>query len=151
MPSSDPSSARPLRIASINVNGVRAAFRKGMGDWLADRDVDILAIQEVRASTEDLEGLLGPGWSIVHDSATAKGRAGVAVVIARAVGRQEIPPCPDVEWICDLLTGPVLMRALMPGLNGLDESLIVQSVASVLSALGYSTPTGDTGSHGPSH
>jgi exodeoxyribonuclease-3 len=68
-----------LRIASINTNGVRAAYRKGMGDWLAARDVDILAIQEVRASTEDLEKLLGPEWSILHDPATAKGRAGVAL------------------------------------------------------------------------
>lgn len=69
----------PLRIASVNVNGVRAAFRKGMGDWLADRDVDILALQEVRAATSDLETLLGPEWSILHDAATAKGRAGVAI------------------------------------------------------------------------
>ncbi|HZK60391.1 MAG TPA: exodeoxyribonuclease III, partial [Cryobacterium sp.] len=61
MPSSPaPSSRPPLRVASINTNGVRAAFRKGMGEWLAARDVDILAIQEVRASTEDLEQLLGP-------------------------------------------------------------------------------------------
>ncbi|HEV7957150.1 MAG TPA: exodeoxyribonuclease III [Marisediminicola sp.] len=74
-----PSSAKPLRIATINTNGVRAAFRKGMGDWLAGRDIDILAIQEVRASTEDLENLLGPDWSIVHDPASAKGRAGVAI------------------------------------------------------------------------
>jgi exodeoxyribonuclease-3 len=74
------SAAKPLRIASINTNGVRAAYRKGMGDWLAARDVDILAIQEVRASTEDLEGLLGPDWNILHDAATAKGRAGVALV-----------------------------------------------------------------------
>ena len=73
------SSAKPLRIASINTNGVRAAYRKGMGDWLQARDVDILAIQEVRASTEDLEGLLGPDWNILHDAATAKGRAGVAL------------------------------------------------------------------------
>jgi len=69
----------PLRIASVNVNGVRASFRKGMGEWLAARDVDILAMQEVRASTEDLEGLLGPDWDILHDAATAKGRAGVAI------------------------------------------------------------------------
>ena len=68
-----------LRIASVNTNGVRASFRKGMGDWLAARDVDILAMQEVRASTEDLEGLLGPEWNILHDAATAKGRAGVAL------------------------------------------------------------------------
>lgn len=74
----------PIRIASVNVNGVRAAFRKGMGDWLAGRDVDILALQEVRASTDDLTALLGDEWSIVHDPATAKGRAGVAIASRRS-------------------------------------------------------------------
>ena len=68
-----------VRIASVNTNGVRAAFRKGMGEWLDSRGIDILAMQEVRASTEDLEGLLGPEWDILHDAATAKGRAGVAI------------------------------------------------------------------------
>lgn len=72
-----------LRVATINTNGVRAAFRKGMGDWLAARNVDILAMQEVRAATEDLEALLGPEWSILHDAATAKGRAGVAIASRR--------------------------------------------------------------------
>lgn len=71
--------ARALRIASVNTNGVRAAFRNGMGDWLDARGVDILALQEVRASTEDLENLLGSQWDILHDAATAKGRAGVAI------------------------------------------------------------------------
>jgi exodeoxyribonuclease-3 len=70
---------KPLRLASVNVNGVRAAFRNGMGAWLDGRDVDILALQEVRAETSDLEKLLGPEWNIVHDPATAKGRAGVAI------------------------------------------------------------------------
>ena len=70
---------KPLRVASVNVNGVRAAYRKGMGDWLAARDVDILAVQEVRASTDDIVGLLGPEWDVLHDAATAKGRAGVAL------------------------------------------------------------------------
>ena len=41
----------PLRIATINTNGIRAAYRKGMGGWLDARGVDILAVQEVRAST----------------------------------------------------------------------------------------------------
>lgn len=72
-----------LRVATINTNGVRAAFRKGMGEWLAARDVDILAMQEVRAATEDLEALLGPEWTILHDAATAKGRAGVAIASRR--------------------------------------------------------------------
>jgi exodeoxyribonuclease-3 len=69
----------PLRVASVNVNGVRAAYAKGMGDWLATRNIDILALQEVRATTEILEELLGPEWDILHDAATAKGRAGVAI------------------------------------------------------------------------
>jgi exodeoxyribonuclease-3 len=73
-----------LRIASVNTNGVRAAYRKGMGDWLDARGVDILAMQEVRASTEDLENLLGSEWDILHDAATAKGRAGVAIASRRA-------------------------------------------------------------------
>lgn len=68
-----------LRIATVNTNGVRAAFRHGMGDWLEGRGIDILAIQEVRAATEDLENLLGSEWNILHDAATAKGRAGVAI------------------------------------------------------------------------
>jgi len=72
-------SGTPLRIASVNVNGVRAAFRNGMGAWLDDREVDILALQEVRAATSDLENLLGDEWDILHDAATAKGRAGVAL------------------------------------------------------------------------
>lgn len=70
---------RPVRIATVNVNGVRAAFKKGMGAWLDGRAVDILAIQEVRAATSDLENLLGSEWNILHDAATAKGRAGVAL------------------------------------------------------------------------
>ncbi|MBW4032463.1 MAG: exodeoxyribonuclease III [Acidobacteria bacterium] len=74
---------RPLRIASVNVNGVRAAYRKNMGEWLAGRDVDILCLQEVRAETDDLTGLLGPEWSVLHDAATAKGRAGVAIASRR--------------------------------------------------------------------
>jgi exodeoxyribonuclease-3 len=73
-----------LRVASVNTNGVRASFRKGMGEWLAARDVDILAMQEVRAATEDLEALLGPEWDILHDAATAKGRAGVAIASRKA-------------------------------------------------------------------
>jgi exodeoxyribonuclease-3 len=68
-----------VRLATVNVNGVRAAFRKGMGAWLDGRGIDILALQEVRAATEDLEQLLGPEWNVLHDAATAKGRAGVAI------------------------------------------------------------------------
>ena len=83
-----------LRLASVNVNGIRAAYRKGMGEWLADRDVDVLTLQEVRASTDDLEGLLGPEWNVLHHPATAKGRAGVAIASrgAARIHRVELGP-----------------------------------------------------------
>jgi exodeoxyribonuclease-3 len=78
-----------IEIASVNVNGVRAAFRNGMGDWLKTSSSHILALQEVRASYQDLAdqfeangGLAQSGgkWHILHDEASAKGRAGVALV-----------------------------------------------------------------------
>ncbi|MGO3146481.1 MAG: exodeoxyribonuclease III [Leucobacter sp.] len=69
-----------LRVASVNVNGIRAAYRKGMGDWLIDRNVDVLALQEVRAQDEHLEEFLGSaGWHWIHDPCEIKGRAGVAI------------------------------------------------------------------------
>src|SRR5690606_32669374 len=68
-----------LRVASVNVNGIRAAFRKGMGDWLDQRNVDVLAMQEVRAQDEHLLELLGDEWHILHDPCVIKGRAGVAI------------------------------------------------------------------------
>jgi exodeoxyribonuclease-3 len=76
-----------ISVATINVNGVRAAFRKGMAEWVKEHRPDILALQEVRAETGDLvelfselEAELGFTWHIHHDAATAKGRAGVAVL-----------------------------------------------------------------------
>jgi exodeoxyribonuclease-3 len=68
-----------LRIASVNVNGLRAAYKKGMAEWLEPREVDILCLQEVRAPDAIVEELLGEGWYILHAEAEAKGRAGVAI------------------------------------------------------------------------
>ncbi|MFN8075997.1 MAG: exodeoxyribonuclease III [Kineosporiaceae bacterium] len=73
-----------LRIATANVNGIRAAQRRGMGDWLVGRAPDVLCLQEVRADDPTLLGALSamsssPGdWRVVHAEG-AKGRAGVAV------------------------------------------------------------------------
>lgn len=70
--------SRSVRIASINVNGIRAAVRGGMREWLETADIDIMALQEVRATQSQLSEAL-PGWQLVNDEALAKGRAGVAV------------------------------------------------------------------------
>lgn len=77
-----------LKIATVNVNGIRAAARKGMGDWVASSDPDILCLQEVRAPQGELLALatnegplaLATNWNIFDDEASAKGRAGVAIL-----------------------------------------------------------------------
>ena len=69
---------RNLRVASVNVNGIRAAARKGMLPWLETADVDVLTLQEVRGEATHLAEALS-GWHIVNDEALAKGRAGVAI------------------------------------------------------------------------
>nr|WP_237688422.1 exodeoxyribonuclease III [Arthrobacter jiangjiafuii] len=71
--------AKALRIATVNVNGIRAAYKRGMADWLAERDIDILCLQEVRAPDAIVRELLGDEWFILHAEAEAKGRAGVAI------------------------------------------------------------------------
>ncbi len=55
-----------------------------MQPWLDQAEVDVLALQEVRAERKDLEALLGDDWVIAHDPATAKGRAGVSVATRQA-------------------------------------------------------------------
>ena len=67
-----------LRLASVNVNGIRAAVRNGMHGWLAESGVDVLTLQEVRATAADLAVAL-PDWHIENDESHAKGRSGVAI------------------------------------------------------------------------
>ncbi|MFF5793296.1 TetR/AcrR family transcriptional regulator [Paeniglutamicibacter sp. NPDC012692] len=67
-------------------------------------------------------------------------RQGAGMIILRAASRGEIPQNPNLEWALDLLTGPLLMRAVMPGLAGFDEALISQTVASALNALSFRSP-----------
>src|SRR6478735_4524497 len=120
-----------LRIATINANGIRAAFRKGMGSWLEGRDVDILAIQEVRASSEDLEQLLGDDWDIVHDPATAKGRAGVAIASRHraSIHRVELGPSEfdsagrwlEADYDVDRTVVTVVSAYVLPGEAGTEK------------------------------
>ena len=50
-----------MRIVTVNVNGIRAAARKGMGQWLEQSAPQVLLLQEVRADSEIAAGLL-PGY-----------------------------------------------------------------------------------------
>ncbi|RLY92211.1 exodeoxyribonuclease III [Kocuria tytonicola] len=77
-------SGQSIRIATVNVNGIRAAYRRGMAEWLAPREVDLLCLQEVRAPDKITRELLDEDvWDVRHAEAAAKGRAGVAIATRR--------------------------------------------------------------------
>jgi exodeoxyribonuclease-3 len=42
------------RIITYNVNGIRAAMGKGLIDWMKSTDPDILCVQEIKASPEQV-------------------------------------------------------------------------------------------------
>jgi exodeoxyribonuclease III len=74
-----PRKKKLITVATINVNGVRAAVRRGMHPWLEGRDPDVVLLQEVRAPDAELRKAL-PGFEhVAHTEAAAKGRAGVAI------------------------------------------------------------------------
>lgn len=79
-------------MTSANVNGLRAAAKKGFVEWLAETSADVLCLQEVRAEPEQLpEHVRTPeGWHVVHAPAAAKGRAGVSLYTRREPDRVQV-------------------------------------------------------------
>jgi len=43
-----------VRIISLNLNGIRSAFSKGLPDWLAKQNADIVCLQELKAQATDM-------------------------------------------------------------------------------------------------
>ncbi|WP_175408495.1 exodeoxyribonuclease III [Streptomyces sp. TRM64462] len=74
-----------LTVTTANVNGLRAAAKKGFVEWLAGTAADVLCLQEVRAEESQLpDAVRAPeGWYAVHAPAAAKGRAGVSLLTRR--------------------------------------------------------------------
>jgi exodeoxyribonuclease-3 len=71
-----------LTVSTVNVNGVRAAAGKGLLEWLAATDADIVCLQETRATQEHLPPALREpaGWHPVFAESAVRGRNGVAVL-----------------------------------------------------------------------
>lgn len=73
-----------MRVVSANVNGIRAALRRGGIDWLQAAAADVVCLQEVRANDDQLMAALGEafaGWNILHrPSGVRPGHAGVALL-----------------------------------------------------------------------
>jgi exodeoxyribonuclease-3 len=74
------------RLFSWNVNGIRAAEKKGFLDWLAQCGGDIVAVQETKANPDQLSAaLLNPiGYHADWSSAEKKGYSGVVTYSKQA-------------------------------------------------------------------
>ena len=95
-------SVRPVRILSWNVNGLRAAARKGFRRWLGRCGAEIVGVQEVRARREQLEPALAApsGWHSAFCAAKRPGYSGVALYSRQKPQRIETSlgqPCFDDE------------------------------------------------------
>ncbi len=68
-----------MRLISWNVNGIRAADRKGLFKWFQNEKPDILCLQEIKAKPEQFPPHLKntPGYNIFINSAERKGYSGV--------------------------------------------------------------------------
>ena len=113
-----------LTVVTANVNGIRAADRRGGLEWLAAANADVLCLQEVRASDDQLTEVLAEAGlghlHVAHTEAEAKGRAGVAVLTAAPQRRVRIGVGPDefaasgryVEVEVDTAVGKVVVASV---------------------------------------
>ena len=70
-----------LRVISFNINGIRAAAKKGFFTWLEKQNADVICIQEIKAQEEQLADtiFLPQAYHRYLFSAEKKGYSGVAI------------------------------------------------------------------------
>lgn len=88
-----------MRITTWNVNGLRAAIRKGFEQMVHEVNPDVLLLQEVRALPEQLpeEWASPPDWHVLWHPAERKGYSGTAVLsrhpireVGRGIGQPDL-------------------------------------------------------------
>lgn len=71
-----------LRIVTYNVNGIRAALKKGFAEWLATHPADVVCLQEIKAREQDLDLSVFRtlGYEVYWNAAQRPGYSGVAML-----------------------------------------------------------------------
>ncbi len=72
-----------MKIISYNVNGIRAAMRKGLTDWLQQVNADVVGFQEIKAQEDqiDTQALLEAGYTYQYwFPAQKKGYSGTGII-----------------------------------------------------------------------
>lgn len=70
-----------MKLVSWNVNGIRAALRKGAMDYFTSVQADVICLQETKAHPGDVQHVAWPaGYEPFWNSADKKGYSGTAVL-----------------------------------------------------------------------
>ena len=72
-----------MKIVSYNVNGIRAALKKGFLEWLVAANPDVVCLQEIKAQEDQLDLSLFEAAGYAYNywfSAQKKGYSGVAIL-----------------------------------------------------------------------
>ena len=70
-----------MKVVSANLNGIRAAAKKGFFEWMLHEQPDVVCIQETKAQEHQLthDQFRPNGYHCYYYDATKKGYSGVAV------------------------------------------------------------------------
>lgn len=70
-----------VKIITVNVNGIRAAAKKGLFAYLVQENADIVCLQEIKAQEAQLDRSFYPeGYHCYYHYAQKKGYSGVAIL-----------------------------------------------------------------------
>jgi AcrR family transcriptional regulator len=72
--------------------------------------------------------------TVFYEQFMAPRRRSVAAMLARAVDRGEIAPVEHSDIVSDLLTGPLLLRAVLPAVGPMDDALLAATVDAAMNA-----------------
>ncbi|MGD1830485.1 MAG: exodeoxyribonuclease III [Spirochaetaceae bacterium] len=87
-----------MKIISWNVNGIRAAEKKGLFTWLEECGADIVCLQETKAQPQQLDEKFTPeGWNVTWASAERKGYSGTVIYSRRQPDSTGILDVPEFD------------------------------------------------------
>jgi exodeoxyribonuclease-3 len=80
------------KLASWNINGIRAAWGKGLGDWIKQEKAHLYAFQETKALATQLSPEIAPAKGMTAHYASAKklGYSGTSVWVSDKLGATEV-------------------------------------------------------------
>lgn len=81
-----------MRVTTLNLNGIRSAFSKGVNEWVALQNPDVLCVQELKAQAADLTPDMHEinGMKGTFQFAEKKGYSGVGIYTKKKVAQSKI-------------------------------------------------------------